>query len=160
MFSKIILLIVMAFSFLSYGQGAPYTLSSGATFNVAVEKKISLGVLDTLSGASDSITVLNKNVFESGYEYILSIGVTTGTGTDSVQGVLRWDYFGSRGDTTLIRSTVFDTINTAVGEEIILPIYRPAYGIKNTLKILAGASNSRKLVIFNNFSLLKRKLNK
>lgn len=148
-------LLVLVLSGLVYSQGAPAANEYGFPYDFELDRNISNGLLDTLQGSSDSVTLLNRVTFSDAYDYILRVGVTTGSGSDSVEGILRIDYFGNAGDTTFIYSTSFDTVSTATGEAILLPINRSGWSKKATVKLMAGARNGG-VVIFNNFSVVKR----
>lgn len=156
---NIILLIALLVSLVAVNsvnaQGAPAANAYGLTQSFELDRNFSIGLLDTLV-AVDSVTLLNRVALSQDYDYIVRIGATTGSGSDSVEVILRADCFAGSGDTTRIWYTSFDTVTTAIGEEIICPINRTMHGKKYTLKAYGGAKNGG-VVILNDWSLLKRK---
>lgn len=149
-------LLILAILFVGIN-AAPPAAPSGVHYNFSLERNIANGLLDTLSGSTDSITLFNRISLNNDYEYYVRFGTCTGTGTDSVWGQFVIDYFGNAGDTTLIRRDVVDTLVTANGQDIMLPVNRTAHAKYYTAKLLSSVKTTRKLAIINNVSLIARK---
>jgi len=151
-FMKTVLLSLL-FAVCLFAQGAPSANAYGLSPTFELDRIVGVAGFDTLSGA-DSTTLLASTVsLDPNWQYILRVGKTTGSGSDSVSIIVRQDFYHG---TTLIYSVNVDTINTATGESIILPFARSDYSDKTGLKYISTEANGG-VVILGHTSIIKRR---
>lgn len=150
---KTVLGIVLLLSAFLFAQGAPTANSNGYAYHYEVDRTIGVAGWDTLSGADSTTLLASTTSLSEDWEYILRVGVTTGSGSDSVFLIVRADYYNN---TTFLYSVNCDTVATATGEAIILPFNRSGYANKVGLKYVSTSANGG-VVALGNTSLLKRK---
>lgn len=112
--------------------------------------------LDTLSGASDSMTLLSGKAFDvqSGWQYILVRDAISGDGSDSVKIQVNLDALDKDGN--LLYRTAIDSFTEASGEAVLLPLLGTAFGHKYRIKLHTYADNGG-VVILNRFYIYKRR---
>jgi hypothetical protein len=116
------------------------------------------GPFDTLSGATDSVTVFTKNLNYrgEGWQYILVRDAITGGGSDSVKIAVVLDALD--GNNNLFYRTVVDSFTASTGEAVRLPIGGTVIGTKYRVKFLTYTDNGG-VVILNRIYLFKRRVN-
>lgn len=109
------------------------------------------GLVDTLAGTSDSITLWSMKTFEPGWTYFVKNGIITGGGSDSVKYVYAVDVYDQY-KTRIGRYLSSDTVSTYTGNTIELPIGRKVIGSYYTIKAMSVTNNGG-VVILNNVSV-------
>jgi hypothetical protein len=142
-----------------FAQGAPSANANGYSYDYQLDRNIGLASFDTLGVADSAILLASTISLPSEYEYILRVGVTAGSGSDSVALKIRASWYSG---TTFLYNSWVDTVVTATGEQILLPFNRSGWADKVGLKVLseAAAQGGGGQMILNNWSIIKRKYNK
>ncbi len=114
---------------------------------------------DSLNGTSDSIMVKRSLFPEYGYEYVLQYDAASGTGSDSMQGLLYIEakYDNGSGSNTVIQSLFIDTLDDSTGEAFLLPIGQTVFGNNYDIIIRSGAANGG-ILDFSDISIWKRRI--
>lgn len=107
-----------------------------------------LSLVDTLAGATDSITIWTLQTFEPGWHYVVKSGIITGGGSDSVKFIYAVDVYNSS-KTRIGRYFSSDTVTTYTGSTIELPIVQNVAGSYYTIKAMSVTGNGG-VVILNN----------
>lgn len=112
--------------------------------------------LDTLGGATDSMTLLSGKAFDvqSGWQYILVRDAFSGDGSDSVKIEVNLDALDKDGN--LLYRTAIDSFTQAAGEAVLLPLLGTVFGHKYRIKLHTYADNGG-VVILNRFYIYKRR---
>lgn len=114
--------------------------------------------LDTLSGATDSMTLLSGKAFDvqSGWQYILVRDAFSGDGSDSVAIQVNLDALDKDGN--LLYRTAIDSFTQAAGEAVLLPLLGTVFGHKYRIKLHTYTGNACVgKVILNRFYIYKRR---
>lgn len=106
------------------------------------------GLVDTLAGTSDSITIWTLKQFEPGWHYVAKSGIITGGGSDSVKFIYAVDVYNSS-KVRIGRYFSTDTVTTYTGSTIELPIFTQVMGSYYTIKAMSVTDNGG-VVILNN----------
>lgn len=109
------------------------------------------GLVDTLAGATDSITLWSMKQFDGGWHYVVKNGIISGGGSDSVVFVYAVDVY-DKYKTRIGRYLSDDTVTTYLGSTIELPIGQKAIGVYYTIKAMSSTDNGG-VVILNNVSI-------
>lgn len=148
--SSLVVLLVVAGCFAA----APTFNSSDVVYEYGgLDYTIASGAFDTLVG-TDSTTLVSGKTFNPDWQYILTRGAITGTGSDSVKLAVRADCLDSDG--SLIYSVPIDSLTAADGEAIFVPITGSLFGSKIRIKLVAYTGNGGQ-VILNNLRIFKRR---
>ena len=112
--------------------------------------------LDTLSGATDSMTLLSGKAFDvqSGWQYILVRDAFSGAGSDSVAIQVNLDALDKDGN--LLYRTAIDSFTASAGEAVLLPLLGTVFGHKYRIKLHTYTGNGGE-VILNRFYIYKRR---
>lgn len=112
--------------------------------------------LDTLSGATDSMTLLSGKAFDvqSGWQYILVRDAFSGGGSDSVAIQVNLDALDKDGN--LLYRTAIDSFTASAGEAVLLPLLGTVFGHKYRIKLHTYTGNGGE-VILNRFYIYKRR---
>lgn len=112
--------------------------------------------LDTLSGTTDSMTLLSGKAFDvqSGWQYILVRDAFSGSSGDTVKIQVNLDALDKDGN--LLYRTAIDSFTTAAGEAVLLPLLGTAFGHKYRIKLHTYTGNGGQ-VILNRFYIYKRR---
>lgn len=112
--------------------------------------------LDTLSGATDSMTLLSGKAFDvqSGWQYILVRDAFSGAGSDSVAIQVNLDALDKDGN--LLYRTAIDSFTASAGEAVLLPLLGTVFGHKYRIKLHTYTGNGG-VVILNRFYIYKRR---
>lgn len=115
----------------SYTSLGKLTISSAAAYDTIV--------------ATDSNTIVNKQKFTNGAEYVLAVGAITGGGSDSVALQVNVTAYDDN-SIFLIRKAV-DTITVATGKQVLLPINSTIVGDKFSVTLTGLATNGGEVII-------------
>jgi hypothetical protein len=148
--SALVVMLVIAGCF----AGAPTYGATDAVYEYGgLDYTISSGSFDTLVG-TDSTTLVSGKIFNPDWQYILTRGAITGTGSDSVKLEVRADCLDSDG--SLMYSVAIDSLTASSGEAIFIPIMGTIFGSKLRIKLVAYTGNGGQ-VILNNLRIFKRR---
>jgi hypothetical protein len=87
--ARFVILFVILLPLHAIAQGAPAGNSYGFNYQYEFDRNIATGILDTLAGETDSVTILAATALGQPYEWLLVRGACTGV--DSVKVRLRMD---------------------------------------------------------------------
>lgn len=128
----------------SYAAIPTSSVSDGSYTSLGKLTVSSAAAYDTIV-ATDSVTLVNKQKFTNGAEYILAVGLITGGGSDSVAlqvNVTAYD----ENSIFLIRKAV-DTVTVATGKQVVLPVNSTIVGDKFSVTLTGLATNGGEVIL-------------
>ena len=119
---------------------------------------IAISVFDTLSGATDSMTLLSGKAFDvqSGWQYILVRDAFSGSDSDSDSVAIQVNLDALDKDGNLLYRTAIDSFTEAAGEAVLLPLLGTVFGHKYRIKLHTYTGHGGE-VILNRFYIYKRR---
>lgn len=151
---KILPLLFVFAIFSSVVLAGQFVPSSSDNIVIQPTTIVDAGLVDTLAGATDSITVFSYKQFEGGWMYLLKTGIITGGGADSVKINIYVDAYDK--NKKRIGRYLADSITSYTGYTCLLPIERSVSAAYYTIKAHAYTGNGGE-VILNDWSIDKAK---